>query len=249
MLASLCRADVPQFDELKLGESYSGVVAIGDHAANKQIVLPAGAWRLILKGEGKTGPVQGGRQDGRQFKLQDLVLVQAAGPTLKALLYVHGSAEVASVNWLDEPCKRTNTLYRNAFDSSPWIQSCLLVNHLVGPLTLSASARQALKNIGVALPPAALSSQLTRYQRGGFLQLRVLTNPVAWGIASQPQTWSASAWHKDRIADDPARLAFSRQWQQWSEAYAGLLDQEFKGEVVKVDGKADEFPAFNYTPL
>jgi len=244
----MCRADVPQFDGLRPGDWYSDVVAIGEHSANKQIVLPTGTWRLIQKGEGKTAPAQGGRGEGRQAKLEDLVFVQTEGRTLRSLLLVHGSADVAvGVNWSNEPCKNTDALYRNTFDSSPWSQSCLLVNHVVGTLALPASTLQTLKNIRVDIPTAALTSQLTRYQRGGFLLMTVLTNPAAWGIDSPPQTWSASPWHKDRIADDPKRLAFVQQWEQWSENYAGLLDNEFKGEVVSASGTASDFPAFNFT--
>jgi hypothetical protein len=205
-------------------------LSFGEGQAHMMIPLPKGEWRVIRADEGETRMLNPINQHMAQKRL-DIFLAQRAGSRLAMTMRIEGPKNTRpnSITYtqLDDPCKRTDTLHRNAYDSGGSVVNCLLVNHLTGymraPTGFYADFRDWLEKEKIETPKTVLAATFTQNLPSRFLIVTITVNPALRGLDSDEGNWTASPFNRRRIGADAARTAYVKEFVAWSEAYMPLI--------------------------
>jgi hypothetical protein len=97
-------------------------------------------------------------------------------------------------------------------------QRCWIINHVAIPQTSKYTPTRGVNlqqwsiSHNAAPPSVAVYSFFRFADQGKFLNYRIYENPELAGFAPEPSiTWENSAWHRDVLSRDPARVAYLEQ--------------------------------------
>ena len=231
-----CVFPVLCFAQSSLHQAPEGTVVEGMFVlARKAVPLPAGKFTLVV---GREQPTKLHSGSNMSSNIAEVVLVQTEGVNLRVGIWARANVKVGTL-WSDEPCKRTDTLFKlDRTKSFNYLQDCVIVNHFIGllrnPNAYWTPIYDVLISRGVALPVAtALDATLVRIDRHEYLAVTYWINPAVFGFA--PDTapnWNTSAWHKSRIESDPQKVAFVKVLSRWVVDLKPVFDQGFKGKAI-----------------
>lgn len=209
---------------------------------NKVIPLPEGEFTLVTTNL-RDSKFVSGDYARQEHKLVDVVLAQMGDGKLR--IAVGASTVLAAssgrVEWVSEPCKRTDTLYRlnrTPFMKMNYEQDCLLINHVINTLGSGATGVYAalaswIKDRGGATPiPTVIDTTITRISVGDYLAVRYWFNPEAYGCDAVPATsWTTSDWHKSRIGSETERARFVNGVIDVSKSMQIRVNEAFEGRA------------------
>lgn len=140
----------------------------------------------------------------------------------------------SSSDWVDEPCKRENYLYKRSTGGKFKNINCVSINHIVTYYATPTGAYQQLvvnlKDQGVEIPPTIIRVEFTRYSDSGRrLVYKMDVNPELFGIDRDSTTlWGSSPWHKSFIDRDTKKVEFIRKLSKWAEIIQDRMDSAFE---------------------
>jgi hypothetical protein len=232
--------------ELKVGDKVSKELRLGPDSDSSVVPLPAGEWLVLRVADAearRTNPVGQHRTE----EMVTIILMQRDASDIVMHLRIHGTTGRGSriTQWVDKPCERTNTLYRNPYDSNTSEVRCLMVNHIVGYLRSSSSTtnsdlRKWVVDEHLNLQNTALESAITMFRPRYHLSVQAWVNPALRKLDSEERTWASNPFHRDWIAKDPARQAYVKEFIAWAEGYAAVLSRVYDGSAAG----APQVPAF-----
>lgn len=203
-----------QAQDLKVGDTVRGEIALGNWAVRRIFPLPAGDWHVLRVRD----------VDGTRTRIQDqqalprsieVILAQVEGRDLAMLMRIQTLREQTAVRrWTEnaDPCEQKDKyLHSNAYDSTVWTTKCLTVEQLRGFLganTSYADVRDWAAAEKVRTPNAPLSALLRRFGDYHSVSVRFWTNP---------------ALRKLDLRNEPERKKFVDDFVAWSESYMKLL--------------------------
>jgi hypothetical protein len=220
-LSALILLQMPLHAQLAAGTVVSGSATIGA----REFALPPGTWKVVATSDQST-TIGGVDRNGSS---RSIYLVQTdQNNRFVAAMTIHTTlASVAGITgWTSEPCKRTDTLYRDKLDGNIHYPACLLINHYTnfwqGGIPTDAFGAQIwtwFHDNKVELPYTTIMSEYTKYFAGDYVVARAWLNPDVAGISPAPRvSWNASPWHPALIKNDPTRLAYIESVKSWSNA-------------------------------
>lgn len=203
-----------------------GVMQIGKH----QYPLPPGEWTLIAK---SSRNVVNQVEFTRGSEVQSAYLISTKGTQFRAAISIVATTGSSNItDWLLEPCKRTNVIFKESAGSFK-IPDCLLLSHDVallkpGTTWMNEAALWAEKN-SIRMPVTTLTALLDKYVLGEYVVSRVWINPELAGQTPSAKTaWLENDWHKDRVQSFPEKYAYATKFFEWAKgfriAYSEALD-------------------------
>ncbi|MBI3507451.1 MAG: hypothetical protein HY059_21660 [Proteobacteria bacterium] len=244
LLAAGFGAQAQSIHTLPQGTKLSGTVEFGRFL----LALPPGDWTLVgamrdvarMPGNAHSVPI------GRAF------LAQIEGGVLVALVEAVGSLDAQNVEWpFDKECGRDDLWLLEADRKLRHAdQDCRYVSYYVHSWVAASGAppstKQALdwlRDNRVHRPPQMLHSHFRRVRFGDTLTVSYFLNPEHFGqTPSKGTTWTASDWHKTKLAANPKRRQFADAWIDWSGRMAPVFADGFRGN------RTDAAPAFPFPP-
>jgi len=136
-------------------------------------------------------------------------------------------------DWLDEPCKRDDMLWKRSIGRSFRDVNCVTVNHFVGHFVNPTGEFQLiladLKGDGYQFAPTVIRVAFTRYMPGGRVLSYIVTiNPELYGVRRESSTlWGTNGWHKNLINKDPEKLKLLEKIKTWSIDVQDKMDKAF----------------------
>lgn len=187
-------------------------------------------WKLL--GITKNSSTGGGT--GVDIEIGEVILADIRDKKLRAALVVRANLEQSRMgDWTNEPCKREDFIWKQSTGGKFSNQNCVFINHRVGffraPTGIYQQILADLRDINLDMPPTVLTVEFTRYASGGrYLVYRYEINPEFFGLARDNETvWGASSWHKSRIQNDPAKIAFTAGLSRWANDVQSKMDDAF----------------------
>jgi hypothetical protein len=223
---SAAEAQVPE------GTVIKGALQIG----SRSFALPPGDWTVVAVSE---APVTMDGVDKRgTFSRVYVAQIDPSSHFVAAILYQATTSSVGGVNsWTAEPCKRTDTLYRDTLDGSFKFPACLLINHVTNFWDPQAQRSgfdlkiySWFEERKIELPYSVIDSGYTKYGPGDFVTARIWLNPDVAGIEPPAKgTWQNSPWHPRLLAKDPQRVAYLERVKTWDSVFVASVRESFMG--------------------
>jgi len=205
--------------------------------SGKVFPLPEGKFVLLAGYETQTKSQPTGNMLRATSKVANVVLAQTEGSALRMLVWARANVDRARTRWADEPCKRTDTLFRlDRAKSFSYRQDCVMINHRVNLLKNPGErwidVRNALASRGVALPiPVVVDATIFRIDEFQLYAISYWVNPEAFGFRPGKGTsWKTSEWHKSAIDNDPQRSAFAKSFTDWALGLQPAVEKGFVGK-------------------
>jgi hypothetical protein len=205
--------------------------------ANMAFVLPNGEWRLLARQDSQST----GGHAGIPVPMLTAYLADIRNGRLHRAVFVHANVQQnpradSGGRWTDEPCKRSDVLFKNDIKYSFFDINCTMLNHLVFARTttnvLANEARKQLAALGASYPGTMIAAQFTRFNPRWFMQIWYYFNPEIDGFApSRDSSWANNDWHKDLIDQDPRKVAYVEELKQWSTAMGPWIVAGFEGKL------------------
>jgi hypothetical protein len=207
----------------------------------KVVPLPEGEFVLAAT-KIREATTEGRGRPAHRPKMVDVYLAQMEGRRIRATVVAYTLLETGSDakggRWVDEPCRRTDTLFRLDLAEGRADQTnCLLVNHFVNTMSSSdtgiyADAVAWLTQRGMESPVAALiDAQITYIQADEeILMVRYAFNPEAFACDSpRSASWDASPWHRSAIEKDPEKVRFVDSIVEWGKSVQRQVTDAMEG--------------------
>ena len=200
------------------------------------IPLPAGEWTV----SGVRRTTSEGFYSGQaSAPILRMVLVNPkANPSA---IYIRTTIGAGSgFGWsLHSWCRRRDMLHRTTrINIEGGDQECWWINHI----RMSRSSRtppefdQAFdyaRRNKIQIPINAIQVGYRLADNDGFLTLQYFFNPEAEGFAPPRRAaWSTSDWHRDRIGNDPKKVAYIDQVKDWGRAWLPKVKVGFDGKLA-----------------
>ena len=166
--------------------------------------------------------------------LADARFFQTEGGKLVAIMSV--SANLAQANaddWVDDPCKRDDLLFKLSSGRSFKNVNCVTINHITGfpgnPNGAAANLYALLKENSIDIPPTVIQLVFTRYASNlRRLSVTLFVNPELVGIPRAAEVqWGRNPWHKSQSANDPDKTRFVDGLSAWAKQFAKQMDLAF----------------------
>ena len=179
-----------------------------NHVREYPIPDIGGAWSLVgLNTYASTGT-------GSGVPLSNTYLVEVRNGKFFAALNIQANLDEKGgiADWVDEPCKRDDMLWKRSIGGKFSRINCATVNHLtnfyVNPSGNFENHLVLLKAKSIEIPLVVIAVSFTRYDSNGRrLRYEFNFNPEAMGIEkTQNYSWNQSTWHKNYISKDPAKM-------------------------------------------
>ncbi len=251
--AAICSQALADDIGLRPGTVIKDELFVGQGQARMKIPLPSGEWQVFRAVEQEMRMLSPGDQHMAPIRL-DIFLVQRVGSRIAMTIRIEASkdtlpARVGSLS-VDDPCKRTDTLYRNPYDSGGVVVNCLLVNHLVGYLRapgtgLFPDLRSWMTKEDIDIPTTVLAATFAQSLTRRFLTVTITANPAMRDLDSAETVWVSNPFHRDRISKDEARERYVKEFIAWAEAYKPRIpiSQPSQSSAVFASGNS-QVPAF-----
>ncbi len=201
--------------------------------ARSEVPLPPGIWVLVSRGEERSIGL-GGAMGAR---LPYATLARIERNALAGLVNLTGTVQYENLQWIrDRQCDRTDFYFLDAdrnFNNAD--QRCQYATHFVRTWTASDNQPeqtramvQGLRAKSIVLPPTMIVSVHRRVVGGEYLTVTYEISPASiGGPVARTNVWSASEWHKDKIADNPEYKRFLDAWVEWSKLMAPKVSGGF----------------------
>ncbi|HUA55172.1 MAG TPA: DUF4410 domain-containing protein [Candidatus Sulfotelmatobacter sp.] len=141
-------------------------------------------------------------------------------------------------------CTRTDVLFTSvASNTDHGAQDCWVVTHydMVKARATSTQPHMLqsysfLDDRGVTVPGTMIVGVHRIATESNFITVWYQVNPELAGFPAPALTeWRESAWHRDRIARDPQRVAFVDGFKAEHAHYHGLLRQAFQHDLISAN--------------
>jgi hypothetical protein len=138
-----------------------------------------------------------------------------------------------SSDWIDEPCKREDYLWKRNIGGKFKNINCATINHWVDFYKNPTGEFQQLlvfqNDIGTEIPPTVIKVTFTRYgENGKWLSYDVAVNPEYFGVARDATSpWGTNSWHKSFIERDPVKVQFLSNLIKWTEAVQERMENAY----------------------
>lgn len=201
--------------------------------ARSEVPLPPGKWILVSRGEEKSIGLDG----TMGARLPYATLARIERNALAGLVNLTGTVQYENLQWIrDRQCDRTDFYFLDAdrnFNNAD--QRCQYATHFVRTWTASDNQPEqtramveGLRAKSIALPPTTIVSVHRRVVGGEYLTVTYEISPASiGGPVARANAWSASEWHKDKIADNPEHKRFLDAWVEWSKQMAPKVRDGF----------------------
>lgn len=218
-----------------VGARVSGEFTLGP----SHFYLPEGEWVLAAR-HTWTGTLQY-MLEGPKFA--GVYLLDVRGQQLARAIWVRANIEpvLGTRGWVKEedPCKvRTDVHLHLELGDNYLNQYCVEINHRVPYLVETKGwTREALGWLAdnkIPVPRTMIGVEFNRIDRAYQERMHYYFNPELDGFAaSSAPNWKTSEWHRDRVAQDPARAAYVQALVKWAgdaapPVYAGFSDAKLK---------------------
>jgi hypothetical protein len=238
---------------LRSGAIIKDELFVGQGQARVRIPLPSGEWQVFRAEEQEMRMLNPAYQHMAPTRLE-IFLMQRIGSRVAMTMRIEASKDVTpnSITSLsyDNPCKRTDTLYRNPYDSGGTVVNCLLVNHIVRYIRAArtgvfADLRSWMTKEGIEIPNTVLQATFAQNLTNRFLTVTVQVNPAMRDLDSTETVWLSSPFHRDLISRDVSRDRYAKEYIAWAEAYKPLIpiSQPSQGGAGLANGN-NPVPAF-----
>ena len=223
-----------------------GTAVIGSFAlADKLIPLPEGSYLLAARAI-EQSTMMGSGDVTKRPSVARVLLVQIKPPRLRAAVYASVSLKPATYryNWVGNPCKRDDTLYRGDLSAAVGSESdnCLQVDYVLGTfgsrsqgIWKDTSAWLIEQQVQVPVPPLIVA-HVTRTERWQLVSATYAFNPRMHGCEVPRSTSRAdSPWSKKSLADDPERVRFVDSVVEFGKAMQQHFDDLVTGRPSSID--------------
>jgi len=139
-----------------------------------------------------------------------------------------GQAQMS--DWIDNPCKRDDILWKRSLGGQISNLNCVTINHLINYFVNPSGEFQQVavwaKDEGISFPPTAIRVTFTRYSSGGKrLVYAVDINPEQYGVDRDATTpWGSNGWYKDFITRDQKKVEFMERLKKWASDVQDRMD-------------------------
>lgn len=200
-------------DDYLIGDSYSGLMNIGQFGARKHVALPptSGKWVLVSIDDFST-QVRSQRASFESVRMGRLVYAEVIDEKVVAVLEAKASISANDALWPDMCFASNNQLFRENFPKTRRPTEKCLIIETVAPSAFNDLARSTVVNFSLNPTSKLIQATATIQGRQGFLQIKVTT-----------------------ISDtDFGQSPFVKSYVQWAQRYSELLD-------LALTHTADEF--------
>jgi len=208
----------------------------------KTVPLPEGEFVFAATSVSDASHVRG-EWIRQRVQLVTVYLAQIEGDVLRAEVLATTVLDPSFTysKWYDEPCSRSDTLFRQDLSkNTEYQQNCLVVNHVTNiytrePPGIYADAFRWLQERGVRLPvDVVIQASVTRIEVGEWLATVHRFNPAAFGCdVGRNPSWATSAWHRAALAKDAERTGFVESVVEWGKFLQARLDGEMHGRGAR----------------
>jgi hypothetical protein len=145
--------------------------------------------------------------------------------------------ESNSPDWVDEPCKREDFLWKRSIGGPIRNINCASISHLVNFFVTPTGEFQQLatqfRDEGIELPPTTVRVTFTRYASASRRLVYVIDiNPEHFGIARDATVpWGSNSWHKSFVQRDPKKIEFLEKLSRWVNDVQDRMDSAFKKDL------------------
>jgi hypothetical protein len=146
-------------------------------------------------------------------------------------------SQASSSDWVDEPCKREDFIWKRSTGKSIKDVNCVSINHIVNYFVNPTGAFQQIlvwsKDEGIEIPPTIIRVTFTRYAPDmRRLVHTVDINPEQYGLSRDPTLpWGSNGWHKNFINRDQKRFDFIENVKKWAIDIQDRMDAAFKKDA------------------
>ena len=139
-------------------------------------------------------------------------------------------------DWTDEPCKRTDFLWKRSTGGTFKNINCASINHLTkywaNPSGEFAQLLVAVREKNLEIPPTILQVAFTTYRdQSRRIVYKVNINPEYFGIERDAeQNWGASSWHKTFLNKDPKKAEFILRLSEWAILVQDRMDMALEND-------------------
>lgn len=166
-----------------------------------------------------------------------------------AALEMQGNLESMSISdWIDEPCKRDNFLWKKSTGGAFKNINCASINHMTKYFTSPTGDYQQylakFRQMGLEIPPTIIRIEFTRYSDNGRrLVYKVTVNPEMFGFERDAEPlWGTNSWYKDFALKDPKKAEFITSLSRWAEDVQSRMDAAFDKKLNAFAG-ITQFPS------
>ena len=167
--------------------------------------------------------------------LGDVKLFQTEGKKFVAAMIVSANLVTGRASdWVDEPCKRDDLLFKASLGGKFSNINCVTLNHITNypgnPSGRGAELFSLLKEQGVETPPTVLQFSFTRYTNSQRrLSVTLSINPELAGFdREEERQWGRSPWHSSQALKDPKKKQFVEDLGVWALQFAKQMDMAFE---------------------
>jgi len=236
--AAAAHAQEPSAHLLAAGTAVRGKITL----VGKTVPLPPGDFVIVASRTRDATHVKG-QWIRQRVQLVTVYLAQIEGNVLRAEVLATTVLDPSFTysKWEDEPCRRTDTLFRQDLArNAGYQQNCLLVNHVTNVYTrepegIYAEAYAWLQQRAVSLPvDVIIQASVTRIEVGEWLATVHRFNPAAFGCdVGRNPSWATSAWHRSALAKDAERAQFVNSVVEWGKVIQAQVDDEIRNRGAR----------------
>ena len=204
-----------------------------------------GEWKLVhLKTTYSSGMASG-------LPLGNTYMVDIRDNKFFAAFEMQGNLESMNMSdWVDEPCKRNNFLWKRSIGGQFKDINCVSINHHTKYFTSPTGDFQQylaqFRQIGLEIPPTVIRIEFTRYSNNGRrLLYKVTVNPELFGFERDSEPlWGTNSWYKDFSLKDSRKAEFIASLAKWAEDVQNRIDDAFDKKMGAFSGVA-AFPSYS----
>ena len=204
-----------------------------------------GDWGLVhLKTSYSTGMASG-------LPLGNSYMVDIRDNKFIASLEMQGNLEYMNMSdWVDEPCKRDNLIWKRSTGGQFKDINCASINHYTKYFSSPTGDFQQylakFRQMGLEFPPTIIRIEFTRYANNGRrLVYKFSINPEMFGFERDAEPlWGTNSWYKDFSLKDPKKSEFIAALARWAEDVQNKMDVAFDKKLDAFSG-ITSFPGYS----
>lgn len=229
LAVSACQTTQGRINEYPSGKVVRSTIEVD----TMQIPLPEGEW-IVAGTEQYNNNVR--------TPIGRLVLLQLDKKKVKMAVYVTASLGYGGGGYvIKSTCERRDMLHvQKVANYGGGEQDCWWIKHVQPRFTSSdlskkafAEADQFMKSRGLTMPLNAIDVGYRFASESRLLDVDYYVNPEVEGIAPSVHAARATSdWHRDRLAVDPAKVAYVEKLKTWGAEWYEKVRLGFYGKSV-----------------
>ena len=160
-------------------------------------------------------------------------------------------AQMSMSDWIDEPCKRDDFIWKRSIGGAFKNINCASISHRVNYFVTPTGYFQqilgSLRSAEVDITPTVVEVEFTRYTNNGRrLKYRIQINPEEFGVERDASNlWGANSWHRAFIQKDKKKTEFIVSLTRWAEEIQNRIDNAFEKNQGAFQGMPEFMSYFN----